>query len=104
MNKSITHSIHELLKSSIANDLQKILHNKVPTPYQQTIKLTSAIVGLTLEHMEYGEDYSKKLTLISKKIIQGKKLNVLSKKSPIKKEGADAEVKTEAKVETPAQA
>lgn len=42
--------------------------------------------------------------LISKKIIQGKKLNVLSKKSPIKKEGADAEVKTEAKVEAPAQA
>ena len=37
--------------------------------------------------------------LIDKKIIQGKKINVLPRKSPIKKEGAEGENK---KVETPA--
>lgn len=37
---------------------------------------------------------------INKKVITGKKINVLPKKSPIKKEGADAP--TEVKAETPA--
>lgn len=38
--------------------------------------------------------------MVSEKIISGKKINVLPKKSPIKKEGS--EISVEAKVETPA--